>query len=144
MADVTLRLAWYRLTESCGDLAIWYDELSWRRVDVLDMLILGWLAAAFLLIGVIHAVVRLRRSGVGWRPGSVFAVTAGGGGETVRWLNLVVSWLRERQRTDWLVDECLKALSEEAKKHTVSTQLLITERFTTSSSLFSLNYIHRM
>jgi len=121
MADVTLRLAWYRLAERCGQLAVWYEDFSWRRVDVLDMLVLGWLTAAFLVIGVIHAVVRLRRAGVGWRPGSVLAVTAGGGrGETVRWLNVVVSWLRERQRTDWLVDQCLKALAEQAKKQTVS------------------------
>ena len=123
MADVTLRLAWYRLAERCSQLAVWYDDFSWRRVDVLDMLLLGWLAAAFVVIGVIHVVVRLRRAGTGWvwRPGSVLAVTAGGrGGETVRWLNLVVSWLRERQRTDWLVDECLKALAEQAKKHPVS------------------------
>jgi len=124
MADVTLRLAWYRLTVCFGDLAIWYEDFSWRRVDVLDMLLLGWLAAAFVVIAVVHAVVRLRRAGVGWRPGSVLAVTAGGaGGETVRWLNLVMSWLRERHRTDWLVDQCLKALSDEAKKLAVSTEL---------------------
>jgi len=81
------------------------------------MLFLGWLAAAFLVIGVIHAVVKLRRAGVGWRPMST--VIGEGGRETVRWLNLVMSWLRERQRTDWLVDQCLKALSESAKKHMV-------------------------
>lgn len=123
MADLTLQLAWYRLSESCGELAVWYEDFSWRRVEVLDMLFLGWLAVAFLAIGVIHAVIRLRRAGVGWRAGSVFAVKAVGGGETVRWLNLVMCWLRERQRTDWLIDECLKALSEEAKKHTVSIEL---------------------
>ena len=122
MADITLQLAWYRLSKSCAELAVWYDGFSWRRVDVLDMLLLGWLAAAFLVIGVIRTLVRLRRAGVGWRAGSMIAVTAGGGRETVRWLNLVMSWLRERQRTDWLVDECLKSLSEEARKHTVSTE----------------------
>jgi len=131
MADLTLRLALYRLSERCGELAVWYEDFSWRRVDVLDMLILGWLAAAFLLIGVVHVVLRLRRAEVGWHPGSVMAVAAGRGGETVRWLNLVMSWLRERQRTDWLVDECLKSLSEEAKKHKVST-----ERFTITSAGF--------
>jgi len=61
MADLTLQLAWYRLSERCGELAVWYEDFSWRRVDVLDMLILGWLAAAFLVIGVIHAIVRLRQ-----------------------------------------------------------------------------------
>jgi len=132
MADLTLQLAWYRLSERCGELAVWYEDFSWRRVDVLDMLILGWLAAAFLVIGVIHAIVRLRQAGAGWRSGSVIAVTAGGGGETVRWLNLVLSWLRERQRTDWLVDECLKSLCQEAKKHTVSTA----HRFMPSRFLF--------
>ena len=122
MADLTLQLAWYRLAESCGELAVWYEDFTWRRVDVLDMLLIGWLAAAFLVIGAIHAVIRLRRARVGWRPGTVLAVTAGGGGETVRWLNSVMSWLRERQRTDWLVDECLKALTEVAKQHTVSAE----------------------
>jgi len=129
MADLTLQLAWYRLAESCSQLAVWYDDFTWRQVDVLDMLLIGWLAAAFLAIGVVHAVIRLRRAGVGWRPGTVLAVTAGGSGETVRWLNSVMSWLRERQRTDWLVDECLKALTEVAKKHTVTVSMLNTIRY---------------
>jgi len=125
MADLTLQLAWYRLAEGGGVLADWYEDFSWCRVDVLDMLFLGWLAAAFLVIGVVHAVLRLRRGGSGWLQGTRIPVTAGGGKETVRWLNLVMSWLRERQRTDWLVDECLKALCEEAKKHSVSTERVI-------------------
>jgi len=122
MADLTLRLAWYRLSECCAELAVWYGDFSWRRIDVLDMLFLGWLAAAFLAIGVVHALVRLRRGS--WGRYSALTVT-GGGRETVRWLNSVVSWLRERQRTDWLVDECLKALTEEAKKHTVSATSIL-------------------
>lgn len=142
MADLTLQLLWYRLAERCGELAVWYEDFTWRRVDVLDMLFIGWLAAAFLVIGIIHAVIRLRRAGVRWRPGAVLAVTAGGCGETVRWLNSVMIWLRERQRTDWLVDECLKALTEVAKEHTVSTVCIGHVSWLIRKCMTFTNYTH--
>jgi hypothetical protein len=130
MADITVQLAWYRLGETYKSVAeTWhgltrsYEQFSLSRVDVLDMLFLGWLLAAFVVIAVVNLYVRFVKSRRGLAAGSRAATDGGGfaarvsGGETVRWLNEALAWLGEHQQVSWIVERWLKALTDEAKKH---------------------------
>lgn len=142
MADVTLRLIIYRLgegyknmEEKWGQFLEWYSEFSWRRVDVLDMLFLGWLLAAFLVVGAINLYLRFfglpryRKGGVlngivsrGLGLGGAPALR---GGETANWINSALSWLYlHYNSTPELVEAWLKALNDEARKHIVSMHVM--------------------
>ncbi len=131
MADVTMRLIWYRLGESYTNLADkyerlvdWYSDFSWRKVDILDMLFLGWLAAAFIVVGLINIYLRFRLkpagSGLVGRGGPE-GVRAPGAGESCQWVNSLLSWLYlHYEHTPEFVDCWLKALNDQARKQTVS------------------------
>jgi len=147
MADITARLVWYRLIETYKSASdAWQISTSggseavvnWlRRVDVLDMLFVGWLVAALVVIGAIN--IYLRWFGHG-RNGSAVAAVSGVGsgfssgnkvdymrgdgrsGETVRWINAAVAWLSEQHQNACMIDVLLRALSDEAKKHKVFIQ----------------------
>lgn len=139
MADVTAQLIWYRLKENYESLAESYRQFSWRRVDILDMLFLGWVGAAFLVVGLVNLYLRFfgvpkvlqRRRGLDGGGGDGRSVdgqgsvgNAGGvrGGETAQWINTVVGWLCENcDRKQALVELWAKALTEEARKYTVSS-----------------------
>ena len=141
MADITARLIWYRLGETCSNMAEryekfleWYDQFSWRRVDVLDMLFLGWLLAAFLVVGCINLYLRffgrprLRgapgQEGTGAGGPGYGGLVAGDGSETVNWINSSISWLYlHYDNTPEIVESWLKALNEAARKQTVSCSL---------------------
>ena len=127
MADITLKLVWYRLGETASNLVEryerlleWYGAFSWQRVDILDMLFLGWLLAAFLVVGCINIYLRFFRgrkdqiSGIG---GLGFANT----GETCQWINSAISWLfLHYDKTPAFIDCWVRALNEHVKKHNVS------------------------
>lgn len=133
MADITARLIWYRLKENYESLAQSYEQFSWRRVDILDMLFLGWLLVAFAVVGLVNLYLRFfglpkafqRRRGLDWRsvdgPGSLANSGALRGGETVQWINSAVAWIYENYpKRPEFIETWMKALSEEAKKYTVS------------------------
>ena len=138
MADITLKLIWYRLGETYTNMADkyekfmdWYSDFSWRRVDFLDMLFLGWLLAAFIVVGLINIYLRffgrLKPAGSGvtggtWGAPGVAVVGAPGAGESCQWVNSLLSWLYlHYEHTPEFVDCWLKALNEQARKQTVST-----------------------
>ncbi len=141
MADVTLRLIWYRLGEGYTNLADkyerfldWYTDFSWRRVDILDMLFLGWLLAAFIVVGCINIYLRFfgrlkpagssAQTGVAAGPGGV-NTGAPGAGESCQWVNSLLSWLYlHYEHTPEFIDCWLKALNEQARKQTVCTNLI--------------------
>ena len=149
MADITARLLWYRLTEAYKSTSeAWAiswsgvdseSALSWlRRVDVLDMLFMGWLLAALIVIGAVNVYLRWfrssRRGGSSVAQSGSFSGTVSSGfrwnstgevGETVKWINAAMSWFGEQQRNATLVDTVLKALTEEAKRHTVCCHRLM-------------------
>ncbi|KAK3734741.1 hypothetical protein RRG08_059919 [Elysia crispata] len=60
MADITLRLIWYKLGEVSEKMAeagrTWYTELDFDSY-VLDLLLLSWCAASIVVILVVNAVV---------------------------------------------------------------------------------------
>lgn len=148
MADITTQLVWYRVRENYASLCDGYQRFSWRRVDVLDMLFLGWVVASFAVVGLVNLYMRfvgrkkvLRRGGGGGGGGlvgcagrsdsagssssSLSGGCVGGGGlrdgETAQWMNSVVGWFCENYgRRQALVEAWVKSLSEEAKKYSVS------------------------
>lgn len=131
MADITLKLIWYKLGESYKNMGSrferfleWYEDFSWRRVDILDMLFLGWLLLAFVVVLAINLYLRFfglpryRKKHDGVIGGGQPLVT---GGEKAEWLNAAISWLyKHYNNTPELVETWLRALSEEAKHHAVS------------------------
>ena len=128
MADITARLVWYKLTEKYSDVCEkyerfldWYEDFSWSRVDFLDMLFLGWLLAAFVVVGAINLYLRFFA-----KPKSKRGVTGGGvtplHGESVDWLNNILSWLfNHYSHTPDLVDAWLRAVNDQLKKQQVET-----------------------
>ena len=136
MADITLKLIGYRLGEwykntgtKCERFLEWYEDFSLRRVDILDMLFLGWLLAAFLVVGAINLYLRFFglpkyrrfRDGVS-RDGLLSA--GGGAGESCNWLNTTLSWIQlHYNSTPEFVDAWLRALNDHAKKQAAVSQL---------------------
>lgn len=139
MADITAQLVWYRVRENYASLSDSYERFRWRRVDILDMLFLGWLVASFAVVGLVNLFLRFfGRPKVLERGGSLAgcagrADTAGslsgssgdGGGlrdgETAQWVNSVVGWFCENYgRRQALIEAWAKSLSDEAKKYSVS------------------------
>lgn len=143
MADITAQLVWYRVRENYASLSDSYQRFSWRRVDVLDMLFLGWVVASFAVVGLVNLFLRfvgrpkvLRRGGAGGglvgcagrsdtSGSSLSGGCVGGGGlrdgETAQWMNSAVGWFCENYgRRQELVEAWAKSLSEEAKKYSVS------------------------
>ena len=150
MADITMRLIWYKLGESYKNMGHkyerfleWYEDFSWRRVDILDMLFLGWLVAAFVVVGAINLYLRFfglpryrkRQAGAlegGSAPGSPGRLSGSPltspvvtGGERTEWLNAALSWLYlHYNSTPEFVETWLRALNEEAKHHVVCGPIL--------------------
>jgi len=144
MADITAQLIWYRLKEVCSALAdscgSWWNncgqgQLRWSEVDIIDMLFLGWVVLAFVVVGLVNVYLKFfglptfLRHRIRGRNGEVSS-TSGGmvantaclqrGGESVEWINLVLGWLHENHvRRPGIVDVWLKAAELEANKHTV-------------------------
>lgn len=134
MADLTARLCWYKLGECYKNmwekydrfLEWWYEDFSLSRVDLLDMLFLGWLVAAFLVVGAINLYLRFfglpkGRSRSALDSSSHPAATVKGG-ESVQWINSALSWLYlHYNSTPELIESWLRALNDTARKHPVST-----------------------
>ena len=137
MADITARLVWYRLGETCTNMAEryekfleWYEQFSWRRVDILDMLFLGWLLAAFIVVGCINLYLRFfgrpRAKGLAGADGAGSGVVGSGGlageGEPCQWINSTIAWLYlHYENTPEIVDSWLRALNEAARRQPVCT-----------------------
>ena len=136
MADITLKLVWYRLGETYSNMADrcekfleWYEDFSWRRVDILDMLFLGWLLAAFLVVAAINIYLKFfgrpkgKADAWGGRIGGAGegGASSPGVGESCQWVNSVLSWLYlHYDHTPEFIDAWLKSLNEQARKHSVS------------------------
>lgn len=131
MVDITARLVWYRLGEAANEMADKYsDFLDWwggfsvRRVDLLDMLFLGWILLAFVAVGLINIYVRFfagksRGKGGGWETRTVSSI--GAGVETCSWLNDVMGWiLNHTNNGETTGARIVDALNKEAKNLPVS------------------------
>jgi hypothetical protein len=156
MADITAKLVWYRLVETFKSAAeAWSDSTSSRRLyrfDVLDMLFIGWLVAALVLIGIVNLYIRWfgsKRCGnssgggaagaskftsskysgqsSGWNGSDWTSIVWGdrsSAGETVNWINTALTWLGEQRQNAAVVDAILKELTVESNKHLVSLLFL--------------------
>jgi len=116
-----------------------YVQFSWRRVDVLDMLLLGWIALAFLVIGLVNVYLRifgrpkcLRRSVGGPLEGGAGSNSyfsgklwnskyfSRDGGESTVWVNAVLSWVLQNSACrPQVIGVWLAGAAAEANKHTV-------------------------
>ena len=135
MADVTAQLIWYRLKESYGNIAQSYEafiegyqDFSWRRVDILDLLFLGWIFIALFIVGLLNLYIKVY--GAPCRPprrpdrlhSASIQTSHFNDGESAVWLNSLFVYLYGR----WngfpnFVEELTKALTDEAKNFVVST-----------------------
>ena len=134
MADITAKLIAYRLSESFTNMANWYSEVaewyqhefSWRSVEILDMLVLGWVLLALVVVGLINIYLHFFgpwRKGLSSR-GKGLAPAVGvqdSAGETCHWVNAAISWLHSQTITSLrLSDSWLQALNKESEKNPVS------------------------
>ncbi|XP_041372939.1 uncharacterized protein LOC121386181 isoform X12 [Gigantopelta aegis] len=134
MADITLKLIWYKLCESYTKMAEagagWFARLTWED-HVLDILLFGWIVQClmvYVVVSALHTFVGpLQR-----RPTSAGdAYKEGGGGalaertivcptyhvEQCNWLNTALNWgyLHYYYRPEW-VDQWVSALNEQVAK----------------------------
>jgi hypothetical protein len=92
-------------------------------VDILDMLFLGWLLLAFVVVAAINLYLRFfglpkYRKGRGIVAGQPVSLVTGA--EKAEWLNAVLAWIYGHYRsTPEVIETWLRALSEEAKHHAV-------------------------
>ncbi|XP_067679957.1 phospholipid transfer protein C2CD2L-like isoform X12 [Haliotis asinina] len=129
MADITLRLIWYKLGESSSKMAeaaaTWYSKLRWED-HFLDILLIGWFCWCSVIVIVINSFVSfvgplqrrlpsetLRAKEVGAKP----ALPKGPGIETCQWFNTALNWfyLHYYHSADFL-DEWIKSLNEQMTK----------------------------
>jgi len=145
MADVTIKLLWYRLTESTDNLVILWNSLKFLVAaggTVLNYIFLFWIIIGFLTIIVITFLQnkdQLSSSTSGTTPStdqpSSFTcikcksgLTASSGqleqksADSVSWLNQVLQWtnLLNSRWKDSLTDHLLSSMTEESKKIGVS------------------------
>ncbi|KAF6024472.1 hypothetical protein EB796_017220 [Bugula neritina] len=138
MADVTIKLLWYRLTESTDNLVILWDSLKFLVAaggTVLNYIFLFWIIIGFLTIIVITFLQnkdQLSSSTIGTtdQPSSFICIkcksglTASSGqlelksADSVSWLNQVLQWtnLLNSRWKDSLTDHLLSSMTEESKK----------------------------
>uniref|UniRef100_A0A0B7BHJ9 C2 domain-containing protein n=1 Tax=Arion vulgaris TaxID=1028688 RepID=A0A0B7BHJ9_9EUPU len=128
MADITLKLIWYRLGEVSEKMAetgrSWYTELDFDSY-VLDLLLLGWCTLCLLIILVVNAIVsafgplqrRPREKNRGDTEGesltgAVLPI------ETAKWFNDAVNWfyLHYYYSAPEYIVEWLKSLNEQLIK----------------------------
>lgn len=126
MAHITAGLVWYKLTEKYSDVCEkydrfldWHEDFSWSRVDFLDMLFLGWLLCAFLVVGAIHLYLRFfghpKKKGI--TGGEDISSK---NGESLEWLNSALSWLfHHYNNTPEFVDAWIRALNDQSRKQQV-------------------------
>ncbi|XP_050417347.1 C2 domain-containing protein 2 isoform X4 [Patella vulgata] len=122
MADITLKLMWYKLGESGGKMADWYDNLNWED-HVLDILLFGWIAWSVFLVIIANGLskiigpLRLRvsqqkRETLGGSNARVISNT-----ESCQWLNHGISWFfLNYYRQAEFIDAWIKTLNVEVKK----------------------------
>ncbi|XP_048258093.1 uncharacterized protein LOC124117292 isoform X19 [Haliotis rufescens] len=129
MADITLRLIWYKLGESSSKMAeaaaTWYSKLRWED-HFLDILLIGWFCWCSVIVIVINSFVSfvgplqrrlpsetLRVKEAGAKP----ALPKGPGIETCQWFNTALNWfyLHYYHSADFL-DEWIKSLNEQMTK----------------------------
>lgn len=132
MADITLRLVWYKLGEVGGKMAdagrSWYTELDFDSY-VLDLLLLGWCTLCFVIILVVNSIVgafgplqkrpKEQRSRGGAEGESLTGAALPL--ETAKWFNDAVNWfyLHYYHSPDFTQD-WLKSLNEQLTKLGVS------------------------
>ncbi|BFZ13818.1 hypothetical protein BsWGS_16857 [Bradybaena similaris] len=128
MADITLRLVWYKLGEVGGKMAdagrSWYTELDFDSY-VLDLLLLGWCTLCFVIILVVNAIVGAfgplqKRPKEQRSRGEAEGESLTGAAlplETAKWFNDAVNWfyLHYYHSPDFMHD-WLKSLNEQLTK----------------------------
>lgn len=131
MADITLRLIWYKLGEVSENMAeagrSWYTELDFDSY-VLDLLLLGWCTFCFLIILAVNAIVAafgpLQRRPREKIRGDTEGESLSGAVlplETAKWFNDAVNWFYlHYYYSPEYVDDWLRALNEQLTKLGVS------------------------
>ena len=139
MADITLKLVWYRLSLGYSKMAAaansWYTDVDFDSY-VLDLLLVAWCAGAAILMVTINKI----KEAVGkpvkqpvdrLLPSSASGVGADGSsggpsvdGETCQWFNSVVGWLYlHYYHHPTYLDEWVRSLNEQLTKLGVSSPI---------------------
>lgn len=125
------------MASKLNSLSAWTEELSWRRLDLLDMIFLGWVAAAFIVVAAVNLYIRFfhhpkprTKQGLGettsngksWQQWQNDTTTSEHGrSESCSWINDAALWLYSRGNycTD-LEDRILRSLNNRALQYAVS------------------------
>ena len=135
MADITLRLIWYKLGEVSGKMAeagrTWYTELDFDSY-VLDLLLFSWCALSVIVVVTVNAVVSafgpMQKQPRDWDSrgsglkegesltGAPLAI------ESAKWFNNALNWFYlHYYYSPEFVDDWLNSLNEQLLKLGVST-----------------------
>lgn len=134
MADITLKLIWYRLSLTYSKMATaastWYTDLDFDSY-VLDLLLLGWCAGAAVVVVICNSVksalgpvtkqpgVERIRDNAFAGDGFLASVAAHmhHGKETCRWFNTAIGWLYlHYYHSPVYLEEWVKSLNHQLTK----------------------------
>ncbi|XP_076438196.1 uncharacterized protein LOC143277304 isoform X2 [Babylonia areolata] len=133
MADITLKLIWYRLSQTYSKMAAaastWYTDLDFDSY-VLDLLLFAWCAGAAIVVLSVNSIknalgpatkqpaVERFRDYASSGDGALASVPARGQQpETCHWFNTVVGWLYlHYYHSPVYLDEWIKSLNEQLNK----------------------------
>ena len=135
MADITVKLIWYKLGETVSKMAeagakmeSWF---SWEE-HFLDVLLIGWISWAFFIVAVVNAVLTFfgpLQPRISWdksKDGGQSTTTVAHGPlqpESTFWLNSALNWFYlHYNRFPEFIDAWVIALNEQVNKLGVSGQ----------------------
>lgn len=152
MADVTLKLLWYKVREGYDNMAAVLSGarasgsgegfLSFISIDMLDLLLLFWVAVAGLVVAIGNILPTYLRKREEERslslpvPAAAWAIPApsaiesrrvsapwlesSGGRETCQWINAAAHWLYQNyQHTPDFINAWLRSLNDHARHELV-------------------------
>ncbi|XP_052286622.1 phospholipid transfer protein C2CD2L-like isoform X7 [Dreissena polymorpha] len=128
MADITLKLIWYKLGETYTKMAEAGANMSWFSWEehFLDCLLVFWISSGLLIVGVVNSLTTFfgpLQPRISWRQskdgGTSSPATPQGptGPESTQWLNSALNWLYlHYDQFPEFVDAWIQALNEQANK----------------------------
>ncbi|XP_064651418.1 uncharacterized protein LOC135502483 isoform X7 [Lineus longissimus] len=136
MADITMKLIWYRLGEASENMAerygrflVWYKNFNYRNLDIVDMFFVSWIIFGVVVAGLVHFYFKFFGRKAAQAPKTAHPTPRrrhfdAASVESCQWLNAVINWVYlNYNSTPEFVNSWLHALNEQTRKQQGAVQV---------------------